>query len=193
MMDPSSKKKVTIETRKGLTQKPLTSSNQTSICITHSYINCIGWWVKVLSRMNAEYEHWVEKSNCYGDHTRNGHERVVDKIEDETGLKLDQVCGSLSKGSGSTDGNQACRFLRRKHYQLYCHVFHPSIMLYSHLHKNISVILRIISSNDRVHLDLFKALTLETSLVIAQHLKWVQINYTLHGTLHHSAELISHE
>ena len=56
------------ETRKGLTQKPRTSSDQRSICITHSYINCIGRWVKVLSRMNAEYEHWVEKANCYGDH-----------------------------------------------------------------------------------------------------------------------------
>ena len=28
-------------------------------------------------------------------------------IEDETGLRLDQVCDPLSKGGGSTDGNQA--------------------------------------------------------------------------------------
>ena len=60
--------------------------------------------------MNAEYEQWVEKSNCYGEHIRKGHKRVLDIIEDETGLTLDQVCGSLSKGGGSTDGNQARSF-----------------------------------------------------------------------------------
>ena len=133
-------KKGDYETRKGLTQKPLTSANQTSICITHSYINYIGCWVKVLSRMNAEYEHCVEKSNCYGDHRRNGHERVVDKIEDETGLKLDQVCGSLSKGADQQMETKLVDILRRKHYQLYCHVFHPNIIMLYPIFTKTSVL-----------------------------------------------------
>ena len=159
-------------TRKGMTNKPLTSSDQKSICITHSYINCISWWVKVLARMNAEYEQWVEKTNCYGDHIRGGHKRVVDKIKHETGLKLDQVCGSLSKGGGSTDGNQARRFFEEATLPTILSCVPPKYHnVVSHLHKNLSVILRVISSNDRVHLDLFEALTLETSLVIARQLK----------------------
>ena len=36
----------------------------------------------------------------------------------------------------------------------------------------------------------FRMLLQETSLHIAKKFKWVQINYTLHGVLHHSYELI---
>ena len=40
--------------RKGLTNEPKTVSNQHSICITHSYINVLGWILKVATaRMNA--------------------------------------------------------------------------------------------------------------------------------------------
>ena len=30
---------------------------------------------------------------------------VISIIEEQTGLRLNQVCGSLGKGGGSTDGN----------------------------------------------------------------------------------------
>ena len=35
-------------TRQGLTQQPLTTSNQSSITITHSYINVTSWFLKVI-------------------------------------------------------------------------------------------------------------------------------------------------
>ena len=44
--------------REGLTQPPLTTSDQHSIYITHAYINVTEWFVKVLARLNAEYLHW---------------------------------------------------------------------------------------------------------------------------------------
>ena len=37
-------------TRKGLTKKPRTSSDQHCICITHSLINGLGWCTKVMYR-----------------------------------------------------------------------------------------------------------------------------------------------
>ena len=49
------------EIRRRLTQQPITTSNQWSICVTHSYINCTEWFIKLLSRLNAEYHQWVEK------------------------------------------------------------------------------------------------------------------------------------
>ena len=139
--------------------------------------------------MTAEYEQWIEKSNCYGDHICKGHERVVKIIEDQTGLKLDQVCGSLSKGGGSTDGNQARRFFEEAFLAVILCVPEKYNDVVCSLHKNMSVNLRNVSSNDRV--DFFEQLTTETSLQIARNLKWVQVNYTLHGLLHHSAELIA--
>ena len=55
----------------------------------------------------------------------------------------------------------------------------------------MSVMLRVVSSSDRVNAELFEKIATETSLLTARNLKWVQINYTLHGLLHHSAELIA--
>ena len=55
---------------------------------------------------------------------------------------------------------------------------------------NISCILRIISSTEPVEIYAFKSLANKTSVLIATELPWVQINYTLHGILHHSNELI---
>ena len=58
------------------------------------------------------------------------------------------------------------------------------------LHKNLSVILRVISSSREVNCEKLSKLTTETSLLIAEKLPWVSVNYTLHGILHHSVELI---
>ena len=98
---------------------------------------------------------------------------MVKIIEDQTGLKLDQVCGSLSKGGGSTDGNQAQRFFEEAFPVISSCVPQKYNDVVCSLHKNMSVILRVVSSNDRV--DLFEQLTTETSLQIARNLKWVQI------------------
>ena len=66
----------------------------------HHRVVCKATW-----RLNAEYFHCIEKSMCYGDHIRAGTQRVTTIIEARTGLHLNQVCGILGKGGGSTDGN----------------------------------------------------------------------------------------
>ena len=53
--------------RQGLTQKPLTTSDQHSITITHSYINITTWFLKLLYRLNQEYFVWREKKTVLGD------------------------------------------------------------------------------------------------------------------------------
>ena len=58
------------------------------------------------------------------------------------------------------------------------------------IHTNLCVILRIISSTGQIHYEKLDELNKETSLLIAQKLPWVFINFTLHGVFHHSAELI---
>ena len=99
------------EKREGLTQ-PLTTSNQHSICITHSYINITEWFVKILERLNADWLHWIEKSTCYGDHIRAGRERVKELIENGLGLRVAQVGNATAKTGGSTDGNTGRLFFK---------------------------------------------------------------------------------
>ena len=41
---------------------------------------------------------------------RAGNMRVKKIIEDKTGLQVNQICGTLGKGGGSTDGNTGRRF-----------------------------------------------------------------------------------
>ena len=83
--------------RGGLTQQPLTTSSQHSICITHSYINTTEWFVKVLARLNSPWLHWIEKSSVYGDHIRAGTERIKEIIENGLGLRVAQVVMQLQK------------------------------------------------------------------------------------------------
>ena len=178
-------------TRLGVTQKPITSSDQLSICITHSYINITNWFLKVLARMNCSYECWIEKQDFRGEHIRRATARVQDMLEDATGLRINRVGGTLSKCGGSTDGNTGRRFFEYKtlKHVLSC-VPEKYAATVTALHQNLSCILRIISSTEYVNLDAYKQLTESTSLLLAEKLKWVNINYTLHGVLHHSHELI---
>ena len=55
----------------------------------------------------------------------------------------------------------------------------------------MSCILRIISSQDPVRLEEYEELVESVSLLIAVELKWVKINFTLHGVIHHSVQLIA--
>ena len=178
-------------TRQGITKRPITSSDQHSICILHSYINVTSWFVKVLARLNCEDLRWTEKQNPLGDHIRAGTTRVIKVIEENTGLRLSQVAGPLEKGGGSTTGGQGRRFFEEKTLAsiLLC-VDQKYHQIVSSLHKNLSCIMRIISSTEPVDIYAFKLLTQQTNILIASNFPWVQINFTLHGVLHHSSELI---
>ena len=113
------------------------------------------------------------------------------RLEENTSLRLSQAAGPLEKGGGSTTGGQGRRFFEKKTLAsiLLCvnEKYHNTVSL---LHKNLSCLLRIISSTEPVDTYAFNLLTKKTSLLIASKLPWVQINFTLHGVLHHSSELI---
>ena len=85
---------------KGLTQKPLTSPGQHSICILHSYMTVLCWLFRVLYHCNQSYECWIKKQTIIGKQIQIG----------KKGLVLDQLSAANDKGSTSSDGNQARRF-----------------------------------------------------------------------------------
>ena len=109
------KKPKDYEQRKGLTNEPLTSSDQHSITILHSYINVLGWFLKVIYRCHISYECWIEKNTINGEPIRRAKEIVQSMLKETTGMTLDQVAGANDKGGTSNDGNQArCFFLNLK-------------------------------------------------------------------------------
>lgn len=180
------------QTREGLTQKPITTSNQHSITVTHSYINGTSWFIKLLARLKREFFVWVEKKTVLGEHIRLGKEEVLQTILEDTGMPLERVSGSNSKGGTSTDGNSGRRFFSEELVESLKKCV-PSKYLTDvlRLHLLLSTILRVISSTKLVNFDVLKQYCEEASLIIAEKFPWARINYTLHGVLHHSCELIA--
>ena len=179
------------QTRLGVTQQPLTSSDQTSITVTHAYINCTSWFLKVIYRCHAKHHCWIEKSDRRGDPIRRSRDRVLDILHKETGLYLDKV-DSSGKGGTSTNGNQGRRFFSEEVIaclkNLVPEQHRDNLLL---LHQQVATVLSVVSSNRKIDTSKFKKLCEEASLNLCQNFPWVLINHTLHGTLQHSAELIS--
>lgn len=183
------------DVRKGLTKKPITTSNQMSITITHSWINGTSWFMKMLYRVESDYRHWVEKSGPVGDHVRAAKGRVFYKIQENTGLLLDQCSSSGGKGGTSTNGPQGRRFFSeelietlheltsKKNNQKY----KDNLLI---LHQQLSVVLRVISCSRKIDLPKFRTLCYDTTMNIINNFPFALLNHTLHGTIHHSAELI---
>ena len=176
--------------RQGLTSKPLTTSSQRSITITHSYINGTAFFIKFLVRVHIDYARWEEKSDPRGAPLRAGKARVLAAIEDQTGLVVEQVASTGHCGT-STDGNTGRRFfsseLRPVLEELISENYRDNALL---LHLQLSSILRIVSCTAKVDIDKYEELTKKTGLNLAVNFPWVRLNYTMHGTVQHSAELI---
>ena len=177
--------------RKGLTNIPLTSSDQHSITILHSFINVLGWFLKLLYRCHASYETWLERKTVIGEPIRRAKERVLTIIKNATGMTLDQVSGANDKSGTSNDGNQARRFFSQESSLVILSCVDDKYKeTIKELHRNLTVILRVVSSSNEIDCEKLHQLTLQTSLLLAEKLPWVSINYTLHGLLHHSVEQI---
>ena len=179
------------DTRKGLTKKPITNSSQKSITITHSYINGTTWFLKLLYRCHIDFRHWIEKSGPLGEPLRHSKERVLGVILERTGLYLDVCNKAGGKGGTSTDGPQGRRFYSEELVPVLkelCHQRYVDHLLL--LHKQLSIILRIVSCTRKINIELFKILCYEMNLNLINNFPWARLNHTLHGTIHHSAELI---
>ena len=110
----------------------------------------------------------------------------------ETGLYLDRVSTAGGKGGTSTNGPQGRRFFSEEVLdsieKLVDDKHKENLMI---LHRQLSTVLSIVSCTRKVDVMKFKALCDEASLNLCDNFSWVLLNHTLHGTLQHSAELIT--
>ena len=65
------------ETRKGLTQKPITTSDQRNITILHAYINGVAFFIKFLARIECPHQVWMVHGNYRGDPVREAERKVI--------------------------------------------------------------------------------------------------------------------
>ena len=130
--------------RKGLTEEPLTTSNQHHICITHPYINVMTWFLKVLYRCHISFESWIEKSTVLGEPIRKSKDRVRDRLEN-VGLIVDKVSRANAKTGTSNDCKTARNFFSQTHVYVIvgCADMKYKDMI-SKIRKKLCTILRII-------------------------------------------------
>ena len=183
------------DVRSGVTKEPISTSDQESITITHSYINGCTWYLKLLYRSYADYQKWEEKSTVIGEPLRKARKLVRDAIRDATGLKLDYVNSAGAKTGTSTTGEQARRFFSDKSLPIIKELLskpnnikHQENML--KLHQELSIVFRVISCTRKINVPLFQKHCEETMLNMAYNFPWCKLNHTLHGALQHSCELI---
>ena len=178
------------DTRKGLTKKPATTSDQRNITITHSYINGTSWFVKFLVRIAIDYLRWEERADYRGEPLRVSKARVLAAIEDKTGLRLEQV-SSAGHGGTSTDGNTGRRFFSNELKEVLVELIPEKHQVNALLlHLQLSSILRIISCTSKVDVDKFDELCKKTGINLGINFPWARLNFTLHSSIQHSAELI---
>ena len=184
-------------TRKGLTKEPITTSDQMSICLTHSYINGTHWFIKLIARAYIDYRAWVEKSNMFGDPIRKSTADVIDIIYNKLGMRLEAVCGTGGKTGTSTTGQLGRKVFSEAFVPVLKLMFTSSVnskylSQILELHKHLSIILRIVSSTEKVDLAKYDTFCNETVEIISSKMfHWVELCHTLHGVLQHSSELIA--
>ena len=181
---------------KGVTQEPITKSDQISVCVLHSLINCTNWFLKIITRLKANVKMWKEEQyGNRGDRIRDAKKKVQKMFEEQTGLRIDMVNLVGEKTGGSTKGNDGRDFFHHKAAKVR-EVMRQAVVPAQHhqalleLHRDLGVILRIMSCTGKVDVMGFRKLTKETNLLIIREFPWAEKNFTLHGCLSHSADLI---
>ncbi len=183
------------ETRKGLTRCPITTSSQHSIAVTHSYINGTSWFVKLIARCRINYTRWSHLSNRRGEALTRSNQVVIDTIQRRTGLVLEQLTKHGGKSGNETTGNQGRKFfseimipvIKELTSNATNHSFQECLLK---LHSEMSSILRVIASTEKVNEEAFRNRCNECVHHLHTNLPWVLLNHTLHGALQHSSELI---
>ena len=117
--------------------------------------------------------------------------KVQDVFETVLGRRIDTADGTGHTGNSLT-GNLAERFFGDECRKLLDSlVNNAQLEIVKKLHKNIYVILRIISSKARqIDMGKFGNLCTSTYIAILIHFTWVNLTPTVHKILAHSAELI---
>ena len=153
--------------------------------------NGTSWFLKLLYRCHIDYQQWIEKSDPRGEPIRQSKDCLLSAIYEETGLYLDRINTAGGKGGTSTNGPQGRRFFSEvidSIEKLVDEKHRDSLLL---LHHQMSTVLSVVSSCRKVDITKYKHLCDQACINLCQNFPWAKMNHTLHGTLQHSAELIS--
>ena len=179
--------------RAGQTAEPIADSDVRSVQVLHALLRCFDHFMKVVVRINAGVFYWTEAktdpSNRFLDAEK---AKLQQKILQRTGIKWNFADATGHSGN-TTTGNVVRKLLYSEQNRCLITEDIANLELRSFMlqyGKDLSHILRVISSGKQVNTETFSKLCSSLYLNIVQKLPWVSITPTLHKLLAHAPELI---
>ena len=112
-------------------------------------------------------------------------------LEDRHGLILNQCASGTAKTGTATTGGQGRRLCSEEVVQTLSEIipekYKENLLL---LHKQLSIILHVVSFTGQLNVDLYEQLCQNFSINLINNFPFALLNDTLHATVHHSPELI---
>ena len=184
--------------RLGLTQKPLTTQDlHQNIPVTHGYLRFLDHIEKVLYRKRAGVTK-MGKGLRINDRQKERILRAKESVRQEArygplSLKLD--CPDPYGSGGNCDTAElARRFFKPENRNFVVDLFKPKTererSSIGEMLQKISIVLRIISSKEKILPDLFNEHCMETYIDMVKLFPWQTIPPSIHRILAHSAEAI---
>ena len=114
---------------------------------------------------------------------------ICNRINEVTNLQFDQPGGS---GTISTGNMARIFFSYKKPCFSIAYSFVPLAFkgILSQIHMNLSALLKIANSNERVNIERFRVISQNTYIMILENFPWVSVSNTLHKFLAHTFQFI---
>ena len=179
--------------RRGLTQNPITTCDIKVFPILHATLRTMDWILKIIYHLAAGVRTWKENMQNEAK-IRRAKENVRATIYEQTGIRVDEP-DPVGKGGTSTTGPVSKRLLHDIPIRQALIECVPekgdSRANIEIIVKNISVILRLVSSSELVNSDKLDVLCKDTSRLFLQQFPSFKFTPSVHQVLAHSAELIA--
>jgi hypothetical protein len=177
--------------RLGLTKQPLTS--QESVCTVarplHLRLCDLHWFLQFLYRIIAHVLIWQNGKLTAEDHIAidGAKKTFISHIKTRTGILIDSPCN----GGTTNTGNVAWRFFSPEVHDAIIEIVPEEWKeRVSFAHQNLSVILRVLSTTQKVNFQRLHELSSETYVYLLEKCEFAHISESLHGTLGHGWQLI---
>ena len=155
------RKKGDYDTRKGVTQEPITKEDINNLHPLHNLLRCFGWIFKICYHATAGHFSWSEAKLDVSNRIsralqflKKAKEEIQERVKEQTSITLEKA-DPTGHGGTSTTGNIAKLMLNTSNRQLLTQGIDSSEVKekIDHLVLNMAVILTIINSDRKVNIN----------------------------------------
>ena len=182
------------ERRQGITNMPIsTLPYHKSPRPLHVRLGLLRWFIELLIRILGKCHKW--RDGVLSDNQKKGYEKAEQKVKDaifaDTGIRVRQPS---SRGGTTETGGTALRIFSKELIPTFERLLESHRVAnagnFMRIHKNLSIILRVIMLTDVVDTEKLEEICTSTYVEILETWKWVNISESAHDLLGHCFKLM---